>query len=130
MRVGRGVHDSLPLSLLSSSTVRDMPAPHDQPVDARRFRANMVVEAFEDWPSVEDSWTGRLLVFGDRPDSARVRVNRPIPCCMIINLDPVTAGQDPDVFRHVVQTNDNHAAVHVSTQRPGTIHVGDRVYMI
>ena len=130
MRLGRGAFDSLPLSLLSLSTVRDVPAPHDHPVDVRRFRANILVEAFEDRPYVEDGWSGGLLVFGDRPDSARVRVNRPIPRCMMINLDPDTARQDASVLRHVVHTNSNQAAVHASTERPGTIQVGDLVYLV
>ncbi len=45
-------------------------------------------------------------------------------------VHPDTARQDASVLRHVVHTNSNQAAVHASTERPGTIQVGDLVYLV
>jgi uncharacterized protein len=125
LHLGRGTFDSMPLSIMSLSTVRALGERLGADVDPRRFRANVLVEAFEDLPHVEDQWIGRPLRFGDRPGSARVRANRPITRCMMVNLDPDTARQDPRVLRDLTHSHDTTAAIHASTEAPGTIEVGD-----
>jgi hypothetical protein len=130
MHLGRGTFDSLPISLLSLSTVRAIAERQARPVEAIRFRANILIEAFEDRPHVEDSWLGRSLIVGDRPDSACIRVDRVVPRCMMVNLDPERTVQGPAILRDVVDTNDGNLAVYCSTGQPGTVEVGDTVYVV
>lgn len=129
LHIGRGTFDSMPLSIMSLSTVRGLGERLGMEVDPRRFRANILVEVYEDQPHIEDEWIGKQLLFGDRTDSARVHANRPIQRCMMVNLDPDTSKQTPQVLRDLVNTHDTNCAIYASTVAPGTINVGDTVYV-
>jgi uncharacterized protein YcbX len=128
--IGRGAFDSLAVSLLSLSTLRSSGERLGQDVDPQRFRANIVIETYDEQPHQEDGWLGDLLVFGDRADSAQVRINRRIPRCMMVNLDPATSGQNPRILRDIAQTRDNCTGVYGSTEETGTIEVGDRIRLM
>jgi uncharacterized protein YcbX len=70
-----------------------------------------------------------MLVFGDDSQpvvSVTLRDER----CMMINLDPETADQDPRVLKTVVRLNQNTAGVYATVVRTGTIRVGDRVRLV
>jgi hypothetical protein len=89
-----------------------------------------LIETYDEQPYQEDGWLGDLLVFGDRADSAQVRINRRIPRCMMVNLDPATSGQNPRILRDIAQTRDNCTGVYGSTEETGTIEVGDRIRLM
>lgn len=130
MQVWRGTFDSMALSLISENAIDSFSGTIGRPLEMERFRPNLVVRALEPKPYPEDHWVGELLVFGDRPDSARIRVNRKDPRCTIINLDPTTAESCPDLLIEVVKGRKNLLGVYGSTERPGTIQVGDTVCMV
>ncbi|MCB8984755.1 MAG: MOSC domain-containing protein [Ardenticatenaceae bacterium] len=118
IHIGRGVFDSLPLSVMSTATAAALNA------DFRRFRQNIVLETAGGRPFLEESWLDRALHFAS---GARIRLNRRIPRCVMVNVDPETAVKDPALLRLVAQTRDNCVGVHASTEQPGTIRVGDVV---
>jgi len=126
LRLNRGTFDSVSVSVLSLATLRAL-ASAGATLDPRRFRPNVVVDTDDGPPFAEDTWIGGRLCFGDRPDSAAVQLTRPIERCMMINLDPDTALQDPAVLRAVVQRHQQNAATGGHTVRPGTIRVGDAI---
>lgn len=130
IKIGRGVFDSQALSLISLATVRDLGRQAGVELDHRRFRQNIVVEALSDRPYQEESWLDAQLTFGDRPDSARIRLNRRIVRCVMINIDPETAEKDSRVLKSVTQHHDTCAGVYASTEKPGMIRVGDVVRVI
>lgn len=130
MQVWRGVFDSMPVSLISENAIDSLSGTIGHPMEVERFRPNLVVRAIEPKPYPEDHWIGELLVFGDRPDSARVRVNRKDPRCTIINLNPATAESSPDLLAEVVKGRKNLLGVYGSTERPGIIQVGDTVSIV
>jgi len=130
IQVWRGTFDSMALSLISENAINSLSGTVGRPLEVERFRPNLVVRALEPKPYPEDQWVGELLVFGDRPDSARIRVNRKDPRCTIINLDPTTAESGPDLLAEVVKGRKNLLGVYGSTERPGTIQVGDTVCMV
>src|SRR5438309_1667744 len=82
-------------SVLGEATVRDLGARVGATLDPIRFRPNILLETAGDRPYEEEDWLGGLLVFGDREDSARIRLDRKDPRCMMVNLDPVRADQNP-----------------------------------
>lgn len=126
IQIGSGTYDSgMGISLMSRSSLRALGEGAGLDLDERCFRQNIVIEAYEDTPFIEDSWLDHALCFGDRSDRARVRLHRAIPRCMMINLDPDTAAHDPRVLREVVQKRDNLAGVYGATERVGMIRVGD-----
>ena len=118
IHIGRGIFDSLPLSVMSTATAEALNA------DYRRFRQNIVIETAEGRPFIEESWLDRALHF---TSGARIRLNRRIERCVMVNVDPETAVKDPSILRLVAQTRDNCVGVHASTEQPGMIRVGDVV---
>ncbi|MBP6471380.1 MAG: MOSC domain-containing protein [Chloroflexi bacterium] len=118
IHIGRGVFDSLPLSVMSTATAVALNA------DVRRFRQNIVIETVDGRPFVEESWLDRALHFSS---GGRIRLNRRIPRCVMVNVDPDTAVTHPALLRTVAQTRDNCVGVHASTEQPGLIRVGDVV---
>lgn len=129
MRISRGVPDVAGISVVGLGTLRALGERIGQPLDIRRFRENIYLETASGEPDVEDSWAGRLLVFGDGPDAARVRLLRPDHRCMIVNLDPDTAMQTPAVLREIATNRGNCVGLYASVERPGALQVGDPVYL-
>lgn len=128
-KMGRGALDSMPLSLISVETLGALGAEAGMTLEPRRFRPNLLLEGVEG-AFAEEQWLGGLLQFGEREDSARVRVYRRNERCMMINLDPASARQNPTVLRTVSHWRDALVGVYASTDRPGTIRAGDRLWWV
>ncbi|HEX3252852.1 MAG TPA: hypothetical protein VHS05_25660, partial [Pyrinomonadaceae bacterium] len=50
--------------------------------------------------------------------------------CVMVNLDPDTAKQDPRVMKAVVRLNENNAGAYTTVCRMGQISVGQSVSLI
>lgn len=127
LHLGRGAYDSMPIALISAATLRSLGARLGAALDPRRFRPNILVETAEDGPAPEDGWLGATLRCGDRDDAALIRADRLDERCMMINLDPETARQDPRVLREVVRARGACAGIYGTVARPGKIRVGDAI---
>lgn len=130
LHLGKGTHDSITLSLMTTSALRTLSAHAGIPLVPERFRPNILIDTGEMEGFPEDAWVGKTLVFGDRPDSPHIHIVRPIERCMMINLDPETNRQTPVVLRAVVQFHQENAGVHATPQKVGTLKVGDWVKLI
>ncbi|HSH78595.1 MAG TPA: MOSC N-terminal beta barrel domain-containing protein, partial [Herpetosiphonaceae bacterium] len=95
MQSGRGTFDSMGVSLISTATLEALGTRAGLALDPLRFRPNILVETAGGEPFAEEAWVGRLLTFGAGDDAARIRANRKDRRCMMVNLDPETARQDP-----------------------------------
>jgi uncharacterized protein YcbX len=126
----RGIPDSAAVSILGAASVRELGERVGMTFNPIRFRPNVLVATNGDRPFEEEDWLGGLLVFGDRPDSARIRANRKDPRCMMVNLDPELAEQNPAVLRAIVRERDTCAGLYASVEGIGTIQVGDPVYFV
>lgn len=120
IHIGRGAFDSIPLSVMSTATAEALDA------DFRRFRQNIVIETMSGEPFAEEDWVGQALAIGDE---VRIRMNRRIPRCVMVTVDPETAVKDPAILKNIVQMRDNCVGVHASTEMPGRIAVGDVVWL-
>ena len=129
MKLKRGLFDSLPLSLMSTATADALSQTSGQPVDFRRFRQNIIIETFSGQPFAEEEWLDSTLTFGELPDAPRIRLNRRIERCAMINLDPDSSEKRPELLRHVAQTRANCVGVHATPERPGSIRLGDVVHL-
>lgn len=127
MKLKRGLFDSLPLSVMTTATADALSQSTGYPVDFRRFRQNIIIETFSGKPFAEESWLDSVLTFGDQPDAPRIRLNRRIERCAMITLDPDSSVKQPDLLRHVAQTRANCVGVHATSERHGTLRVGDVV---
>jgi hypothetical protein len=131
MNLWRGSYDSMPVSLITLNSIASTNTAlgRTEGMETARFRANVVLEALEPKQYPEDKWVGKLLVLGESTDPARIRVDRKDVRCAIVNLNPTTAHADIDILKQVVAARKNFLGVYGTTQRPGTIKVGDLVFM-
>lgn len=127
MKLKHGVFDEAAVSVISLATIAGIGREAGLDLDARRFRANILVEPERSEPFLEDAWTGRTLVFGEGDAAPAVRVTARDVRCMMINLDPETGKQDARVLKAVVRLNENNAGVYGTVVRSGRVRAGDPV---
>jgi uncharacterized protein YcbX len=125
LRQSRGVFDTFPLSLISTTTVAAIGSIVGARTDERRFRPNFVVRPHEDSPFVEDGWVGKVVTIG----KMEMRVDKRDKRCVMINIDPDDSARDPAFLRVVAQHRDACLGVYGTTVRPGTVKIGDAVLM-
>ncbi len=134
IKIGRGAFDSQVISVMSAATVAALTEAVGTAVGGKvsplRFRQNIIIEPFDQQPFVEEKWLDSSLVFGNQPDGLRIRLNRRIERCVMINIDPETSEKEPAVLKTVAQTRQNCVGVYGSTERPGMIRVGDVVKLV
>ena len=128
MRLRHGMFDDAPVSLIATTTVAEVERAAGRPVDIRRFRPNFVIRSRDPRPFVEDGWVGKVVRIGEAEDAPRVAVTMRDLRCLMINFDPDTAENDPDVMKTVVRLNANHAGVYGTVIRSGAVAVGATLY--
>lgn len=122
----RGNYDSQHLSLFSLATLNMLALESDCAIDHRQFRANLYLEPSDGMPFSENDWVGQVLQIGE----ARVAVTQKDTRCMMINLDPESAAQNPRVLRTVARHHDEQAGVYANVIAPGVIRVGDPIRVV
>ena len=130
MHLKHGVFDDAAVSVLALATVAGVGLAAGLDLDRRRFRANIVLETHGREPFLEDGWVGGTVVFGDDGPRPAVRITARDLRCMMVNLDPDTAAQDPRVLKAVVGLNQNCAGVYGTVIQTGTVRVGQRVSLV
>jgi uncharacterized protein len=92
MKLDRGTFDTMPLSLFTTRTIDSLGALLGTDLDVRRFRPNLVIEAFGEASFPEDAWVGGVLTVG----AARMRIDGRDKRCVVVNVDPVTGRRDTE----------------------------------
>ena len=123
IQIGRGVFDSMPVSLTTTALLAAVDTAHALPLDPRRFRMNIIIES----EASDEAWHGGVLAFGDGEDGARLLVNDGVPRCAMITVDPETAVRNPSVLRTVARRFANNVGSYCGTLQCGPIQKGDRV---
>jgi uncharacterized protein YcbX len=126
------VHHPLGMQDLTTSrrvsfepTRRALAAELGEPVDLRRFRTNVHVDA-DTAPWEEAGWEGRRLRIGD----VEVELLHPCLRCSIVARDPDTNAKSPAVLKRLIR---EHGAVFGINARPlgeATVRIGDPVTLI
>jgi uncharacterized protein YcbX len=130
MHLKHGIFDEGAVSVISLATIAGIGREAGLELDRRRFRANIVVETERSEPFLEDGWVGGMLVFGDSDPRPAVSVTLCDPRCVMLNLDPETAEQEPRIMKTVVRLNKNNAGVYGTVVQTGTIRVGQTVSLV
>jgi uncharacterized protein YcbX len=130
MKLKQGIFDEACVSVINLATITGIGREIGQDLDIRRFRANVVIDSVATEPFVEDSWIGSRLVFGEAEDGPMIDLTMRDPRCVMLNLDPDTAQQDPRVMKAVVRMNQNNAGAYATVARTGQISVGQSVRLI
>jgi uncharacterized protein YcbX len=115
--------DVAPVHLLTTASLAAGAAARpDLDWDVRRFRPNLVVDV----PSsgfVEDGWAGLRLRVGE---AELVTEARTLRCAMPMRAQRGLE-RTPELFRALVELNDNHLGLYCQVVTPGRVRVGDAV---
>jgi MOSC domain-containing protein len=123
IRQDRGIFDTFPLSVISTSTIVRLGQIVGVPLQIERFRPNILIEPVDDTPFVEDDWVGHVLCIG----GARVRIDKRDGRCVVITIDPVTTRRDPAILRAVARDREGCLGVYGSVVEPGRVALNDPV---
>jgi uncharacterized protein YcbX len=125
IKQNRGIFDTFPLSLITTQTIAELGELVGARLDVQRFRPNILVEAIDPTPFVEDSWVGCVLRIG----GMSMRVDKRDGRCAVITIDPLTTERNPAILRTVARDRDGSLGVYGSTARPGRVAVDDLVFI-
>jgi len=127
MHLKHGIFDEASVSVISSTTVREIARLAGQGPDVRRFRPNVVIRTLAAIPFAEDRWAGGVLSFGQGADAPAISVTMRDVRCSMVNLDPDSAASAPEVLRTIVELNQNNAGVYGTVVRAGHLATGQKV---
>jgi len=130
VQLWRGTYDSMPISLISLTSIRYFEEALNRRLELERFRPNIVIDYYGEKKFPEEKLTGKTLVIGDSNNPARIKLYRKDPRCMVVNLDPETAQQDPRILKEIVKQRKNFLGAYGNTDRPGLINIGDKIYLV
>ncbi|HNE06238.1 MAG TPA: MOSC domain-containing protein [Anaerolineales bacterium] len=130
MKLKHGIFDEASVSVINLTTISAIGKEIEQSLDPRRFRANIIIEADSSEPFMENNWIGKTLLFGSKEDGVMLNITLKDLRCMMINLDPNTAEQDPRIMKTVVHLNENNAGAYGTVVRTGNLSVGLPVSLI
>ncbi|HEU4795989.1 MAG TPA: MOSC domain-containing protein [Pyrinomonadaceae bacterium] len=130
MKLRQGIFDDASVSVINLATISAIGREAGRDLDTRRFRANVVIASESTEPFLEDGWIGGRLVFGEIETGPMISLTTRDPRCVMINLDPDTAEQDPRVMKAAVRMNENNAGAYATVTRPGQITVGQPVSLL
>jgi uncharacterized protein len=129
IKLGRGAYHSMPVSLLSLGSVKEIEKNIGASIDIRRFRENVVIETVKGLPFEEDSWIGKLLSFGDTEEGAIIAVVKPDNRCATVDLDPESGNHNSSILKSVVKNHDKNLGVYCAIVKEGKIKTGDSIYL-
>lgn len=117
-----------PLHLLTTATLAYLSERNpDGDWDARRFRANFVIETDEAYTGLtEQDWVGRRLTVG----AVTMNCVAATPRCGAITRPQKDFAADTGILRTVVNEADQNVGVYGETVTPGDVSVGDAVCLI
>lgn len=127
----RPLTDCRPIALLSMEAIAQLQRELGTPIDARRFRANLLLSFTED-PSnepntfPEDTLVGQTLQIG----TAQLRITERDPRCRIITLDPETTEFNPALMKLIDRRHEGRVGIYAVVVQPGTIHPGDTLTLL
>lgn len=110
------------VSLINLATVRDLEQRIGRPVDARRFRGNLLVDGIEPWAELD--WVGREMTIGDVRFRGALRTRR----CAATEVNPDTAERDISLPAELMR-NYRHAdlGIYLHVRTDGVLNPGDPV---
>lgn len=129
LRMGRGAYHSMPVSMMSLGSVRQIDSLVEDKVDPRVFRQNIFIETKADLPHEEDAWLGKLIIFGSEPDSAKIVVVKLDNRCATVNLHPETGISNPNILKAIVKNHNNTLGVYCAIVNEGKVQVGSSIYL-
>jgi len=127
LRSDKAMTDCRPVSIFAIQTARKLGEEVGVVVDKRRFRANVYIDLNSAEGFAEDGFVGKSLRIGP---NVVVQVLHRDARCMMITLDPETAGKNPSILKAVARGHEGMAGVYAAVLTQGLIHRGDNVELV
>jgi uncharacterized protein len=121
--------DVRPLSLISLQTVEHLSARLGQPLDPRRFRANLYLD-LPGGPFLEDGLVGKTIRIGA---DVTIRVGERDPRCRLIAYDPEDPlGAEPlfSLMKLLDRGHEARCGVYATIRNPGSIRAGESLSLV
>lgn len=117
--------DAEGLLIITDRSLNRLERLQQNPIDSRRFRANMLVTLHEDYPEDERSWVGKRLHIGE----TQLQIVEPCERCSLVTIDPDTYQRDVSILKKINEEMGLHFGVYASVTQVGGIKTGDPVYL-
>jgi len=122
----RSMTDSRPVSILGRQSLEALSSEACRKLEARRFRANFVIDWSSGGAFHEDSLLGRQVRIGSE---ISLMISKRDSRCKVITLDPDTAQSAPEVLEVIVKKHAGCAGVYATVLREGIVRRGDPVFV-
>lgn len=119
-------HDECGVHLVTTSALRRVQELVAGPLDARRLRANIVLDT-EGEGFVEDDWIGADLAIGPR---VVLRLGVGMPRCRMVDLPQAGVAADAPMLQALGRHHDVALGLQADVMRTGTISVGDQARLL
>jgi uncharacterized protein len=121
--------DVRPLSLISLQTVQQLSQELGEPLDARRFRANLHLD-LPAGPFTEDTLVGRAVRVGE---TATIEILERDARCRLITYDPEAPHSSAPLFsimKLLDRYHEGRAGVYASIVDAGPVRIGDPLHLL
>ena len=115
--------DEADLHLLTTSSLARIGELCGSPVDARRARANLLVDNGTDAGFDEADWLGRTVRIGD----VELRILRPMERCVMVTMPQIGLPEERGLLARIGETNGTNLGLVAEVVAPGRMRVGDEV---
>jgi uncharacterized protein len=115
--------DEGPISIITTSELRRLSEELGEPVDPRRFRANLLIDT-ESTGYHEDDLVNRIINLGP---TVVLRVVEPLERCVMVNNKQEELIQDNRVLRNLVKNHSAVFGVWAKVECNGNVDVGDEI---
>ncbi len=113
--------DDGPISLITTSALRALSQQVGDSIDARRFRANLLIES-DQIGYIEDQWVNRQIAIGTH---VTLRVVAPLRRCVMITNAQQELQKDNRVLKTLGSHHDTLFGVWAEVEKGGTVAIGD-----
>ncbi|MBE9915620.1 MOSC domain-containing protein [Paenibacillus donghaensis] len=117
--------DEGPISIITTSALRMLSQILGEPVDPRRFRANILIDT-ESTGYNDDDWVGRTVRIGS---TVTLKVVAPLQRCVMVNNAQEDLQDDSRILRILSQNHGATFGVWAKVERNGEVNVGDETIL-
>lgn len=111
--------------IITDRSLQKLEAIWGKQLDARRFRANILITV-EEGAFGEKEWIGRRITVG----GAELQVDKYCDRCSMVTLDPDSLARDASLLKKINTEMNLNFGVYASVKKIGDIEVGEKVFLM
>ncbi len=110
------------MSLINLNSIKDFEKKINEKIQIQRFRANFYVDGIEAWE--ERNWLDKII----KINNVSFKVEKNIPRCVAINLEPKTDDNSLNLLKSLKKTyNHFDMGVYLTSLEDGKIEIGNKI---